>query len=105
MSYNTFCPFVNSNCKPTCVFRVDAEGMPYDCAVFSAMQVIRSIMAPDSYQENLLKPITTKLNEIISNTSTDQTSSVNIERKIDIIIKHLEGGVIILWGNLYYSII
>lgn len=90
MSSNIFCPFVNDGCKSNRIFRVDADGMPYDCAMFSAAQVIRSVMAPGSYQEKLLKPISEKLNEIVSNTSTDQTSSTNIERKISTIIEHLE---------------
>lgn len=66
MSSNTFCPFVNSDCKPNCIFNDGRETLPNACSIFNSLQSIKE------------------------NTGTDQTYSPYIDTKLGDISDLLE---------------
>lgn len=66
MSSNTFCPFVNGDCKSNCVFNDTKLIMPNACSIFCFLQ------------------------EIKENTGTDQTYSPYIDTKLGDISDLLE---------------
>ena len=66
MSSNTFCPFVNGDCKFNCVFYSAGLTLPNACSIFSSLQTIKE------------------------NTGTDQTYSPYIDTKLGDISTLLE---------------
>lgn len=92
----TFCPFINGNCVPECVFNNGCykEGDPENCNLKDAVRNIQSDGFEDRTPRDYLQSIENKLNEIEYNTGSDHTESYGIQselsdisRKLDQIIK------------------
>lgn len=94
----TFCPFINGNCVPECVFNNGCykEGDPENCNLKDAVRNIQSDGFEDRTPRDYLQSIENKLKDIELNTGSDHTESWGIKselgdisHKLDEIIKKL----------------
>ena len=88
----TFCPFINGNCVPECVFYNGCYDVvnPENCKLVDAVRNIQS----DDFEErtpcDYLEGIEDKLQSIKSNTSSDQTESLGIKSELEEISRKLD---------------
>lgn len=87
-----FCPFVNGDCVPECVFNNGCldENDPYNCNLNDAVSMIQSFGFADTNLEDYLQNIDSTLDTIKSNTGSDQTDSSYINGKLGNIEDMLE---------------
>lgn len=88
----TFCPFINGNCIPECVFNNGCydEGNPENCNLKDAIRNIQS----DGFEErtpcDYLNSIEDNLQTIRSNTGSDKTDSWGIKNELEDISDKLD---------------
>ena len=77
----TFCPFINGNCITECVFNNGCfdEGDPENCNFMDAIRNIQSDGFVERTPKDYLEGIEDKLQNIKSNTGSDQTESYEIK--------------------------
>ncbi len=80
----TFCPFVNGDCAPECVFNNGCyqEGDPENCNLMDAVRNIQSDGFTERNPKDYLESIEQKLKDISSNTGSDQTESWDIKSEL-----------------------
>lgn len=88
----TFCPFINGNCVPECVFNNGCykEGDPENCNLKDAVRNIQSDGFEDRTPRDYLQSIENKLQSINSNTGSDQTESWDIKSELEDISRKLD---------------
>lgn len=87
-----FCPFVNGDCNPECVFNNNCfdECHSENCNLMDAVRNIQSDGFVDRTPNDYLSSIESKLNSIESNTGYDQTDSSSINNTLDEVLKVLK---------------
>lgn len=88
----TFCPFINGDCVPECVFNNGSfnEGDPENCNLMDAARNIQSDGFEDRTPRDYLESIEDKLQRIKSNTGSDQTESYEIKNELEDITRKLD---------------
>lgn len=88
----TFCPFINGNCIPECVFNNGCfdEGDPENCNFMDAIRNIQSDGFVERTPKDYLEGIEDKLQNIKSNTGSDQTESYEIKNELEDISRKLD---------------
>jgi hypothetical protein len=88
----TFCPFINGNCITECVFNNGCfdEGDPENCNFMDAIRNIQSDGFVERTPKDYLEGIEDKLQNIKSNTGSDQTESYEIKNELEDISRKLD---------------
>lgn len=88
----TFCPFINGDCAPECVFNNGCykEGDPENCNLKDAVRNIQSDGFEDRTPRDYLQSIENKLKDIELNTGSDNTESWGIKSELDDISRKLD---------------
>lgn len=85
-----FCPFVNGDCNPECIFNNGCfnQDDPENCNLMDAIRNIQSDGFTERTPKDYLESIEKEVQSIQSNTGSDQTESWNINDKLgDILVK------------------
>ena len=79
-----FCPFLNDECNPECVFNNNCfeEGDSENCNLVDAVRNIQSDGFVERTPKDYLESIENKLKNVDSNTGSDQTDSCSILSEI-----------------------
>lgn len=88
----TFCPFLNGDCVPECVFNNGCykEGDPENCNLMDAVRNIQSDGFTERNPKEYLESIEQKLKDVSSNTGSDQTESWGIKSELEDISRKLD---------------
>ncbi len=88
----TFCPFINGDCAPECVFNNGCykEGDPENCNLKDAVRNIQSDGFDDRSPRDYLQSIENKLKDIELNTGSDNTESWSIKNELDDISRKID---------------
>ena len=87
-----FCPFINGDCNPDCVFNNNCydEGYSENCNLMDAVRNIQSDGFVERTPNDYLASIESELKSIESNTGYDQTDSSSINSTLDDVLKQLK---------------
>lgn len=87
-----FCPFINEECKPECIFNNNCfdEGDRENCNLMDAVRNIQSDGFDEYMLKDYLEDMGSKLDAIQLNTGSDQSESWEISGKLDDILRKLE---------------
>lgn len=91
-----FCPHINDTCKEECMYNLGDASTGFDfCMLQEAVRTVWSLSAPGNCVNKKLDELKIILQNIESNTSSDQTESFSIKYAVESIKNLLEtnGGI------------